>query len=314
LQFLEEALFSAVNQTVPVKVILHDDGCDDLPKLEKILSRFGGAVEYRRATGRHGLFENMNRCIWESPTPWVSVLHDDDRLEPNFVEKILEVAPEVDACALFCGGTTYIDREGHPFFVKSPVLGQRWATITPERLAVENQFAFPGQLIHVPTAKAVGGFPEKSVYTGDWELWFKLTLAGGAVQLGSNLSQYRSHDSTDRGTTAANRTGRKIPCCAAQVKRNLARLTPPSSRQPFQRQEWIRIYGPQYRDILPYAWSMPAWLLRYNRRILMKAPPSTRITKLLRGIAATLGNPGLRFAGLLSLAAWKMGLAQRQRF
>jgi len=314
LEFLEQALTSAVNQTIPVKVHLHDDGCEDIGRLQRILSRFGGRVEYHRNPKTLGLFQNMNQCVWKSPTPWVSVLHDDDLLEKDFVEQILKVAPEVKNCALFCGGTTYIDKKGAPFFVKSPCAGQHWKYVPAEILAVENQFSFPGQLMHVATVLDVGGFPAKSIYTGDWELWFKLTLAGGTVQLGANLSFYRSHSGNDRGTTAASKSGRKVPDCAVQVKRNLARLRQGGHEPRFDRATWVSIYGPLYRDLLMYSWKMPSWLLSYNRRLLLIAKPRGRTSLILHWVSKFFGNPGIRLAGLARITAENLGYRMPQTF
>jgi glycosyltransferase involved in cell wall biosynthesis len=314
LEYLEASLASAVNQTVPVKVNLYDDGCQDQKGLQDILARFGNRVEYHRNPKTLGLFQNMNQCIWKSPTPWVSVLHDDDMLDETFVEQLLAVAPEVEPCALFCGGTTYIDPSGKPFFIKNPSAGQRWHRVSAEDFAIENQFSFPGQLIHVATARRVGGFPEKSLYTGDWELWFKLTLEQGTVQLGSNLSYYRSHLGASRGTTAASKSGRKSACCAAQVKRNLARLHSDGPRPKFDRAKWLLNYGPLYRDLLVYSWTMPSWLLSYNRRLLLKIEPASRMSRRLHWISKIFGNVGIRLAGLARTFGEWLGITMPQTF
>jgi hypothetical protein len=271
-------------------------------------------VEYRRNPKTLGLFQNMNQCIWNSPTPWVSVLHDDDVLEKKFVEQVLAVAPEVDACSLFCGGTTYIDQSGKPFFVKNAHADQRWRRVPAEDHANENQFSFPGQLMHVATARRVGGFPDKSLYTGDWELWFKLTLEQGTVQLGANLSYYRSHLGPNRGTTTASKSGRKTPCCAAQVKRNLARLRNGGHEPSFDRAKWLRNYGPLYRDLLAYSWSMPSWLLSYNRRLLLKTKPSSRMSRILHWVSKIFGNPGIRLASLVRALGERFGIRMPQTF
>jgi len=314
LEYIEQALESAVNQTVPVKVLLYDDGCEDRERLQGILTRFGKRVEYHRNPQNLGLFQNMNQCIWESPTPWISVLHDDDLLEKDFVARVLAVAPEVEACSLFCGGTTYIDPSGKPFFVKNPSLGQRWRHIPAELFATENQFSFPGQLMHAATARSVGGFPRQSQYTGDWELWFKLTLAQGSVQLGANLSYYRSHLGATRGTTTASRSGRKSAFCAVQVKRNLARLRNGGHEPRFDRAKWLSAYGPLYRDLLVYSWEMPGWLLRYNRQLLLLTSPRGRMSRLLYWISKIFGNPGIRLAGLARTLGERFGFKMPQTF
>lgn len=314
LDYLAEALESAVNQTVPVRVRLYDDGCEDREALQRILAVHGSRIDYRRNEGGRGLFENMNRCIWESPTPWVSVLHDDDRLAPDFVERILEVAGEAGDCALFCGGSVYIDPSGRPYHRSGPDKSERWRRLTAVDFAQRTWFPFPGHLMHVETAKSAGGFPTKALYTGDWELWFQLALAGGAVQLSADLGYHRVHLGADRGTTAAARSGRKTALCAMQAKRNVNRLRRRGMNIAFDRRAWLKEYGPMYRDLLVYAWNMPRWLLRYNRRMLLLANPPGRLSRVLSGVSRLFGSTGLRAASIARHAAERCGLKMPQTF
>lgn len=314
LDFLEKALESAVSQTVPVKVRLYDDGCQNEKELRKILARFGDRVEYWRNPTTLGLFRNMNACIENSPTPWVSILHDDDLLAPDFVERILEVAPEVDRCSLFCGATGYLTPEGQEFHVASPDAEGQWHRITAEQFALKNWFPFPGQLMHAASALAAGGFPENSIYTGDWELWFRLSMMDGVVQLKTKLGFHRSHLGADRGTTAAAKSGRKIACCAMQAKRNLARLREAGVPARFDRRAWLANYGPLYRDLLVYTWRMPRWLLSYNRRLMLLAPVSGRFSSLLQVTSRFFGTPALRLAGLMRQFANHAGIRTPQTF
>lgn len=313
LDFLTEALDSAVNQTVPVKVLMYDDGCQDLPRLQAILARYGDRVEYRRNPRSLGLFGNMNAAIAASPTAWMSILHDDDRLGTDFVQRILEAAPQVGRCSLFCGRTTYLTPEGKAFH-QTDAFDGAWRRITPEQYALRNWFPFPGQLFHAPTARAVGGFPTHSIYTGDWELWFRLAIAEGVVQLAATTGFHRVHLGADRGTTAAAKSGRKAACCGMQVKRNVARLRGLGSPVRFDRKAWLREYRPMYRDVLIYAWTMPRWLLRYNRRLLLLANPPGRVTHLLSLLTRVAGSPALRLAGLARLLGTRAGLRMPQTF
>jgi glycosyltransferase involved in cell wall biosynthesis len=314
LDYLESALDSAVNQTVPVRVILYDDGCQDQAGLQRILGRFGNRVEYRRNPTTLGLFQNMNACIWNSPTPWVSVLHDDDALAKDFVERILEIAPEVTDSALFFGGTTYIDEGGKPYHRLEGATEGRWRTVTAEQYALRTWFPFPGQLMNVTEARAAGGFPTKSIYTGDWELWFRLALARGSTQLGANLAFHRVHLGIDRGTTTAAKSGRKAACCAMQVKRNLGRLRERGKTGIFDRREWLRQYRPMYRDLLVYSRKMPGWLLRYNRKLLLLTDQPGRMSRGLQWVSRVFGNPGLRLAGYARFWAERLGFKMPQTF
>jgi len=314
LEYLEEALDSAVNQTVPVKVILYDDGCQDPDGLNRILSHFGDRLVYHKNPRTLGLFQNMNQCIWKSPTPWLSILHDDDALSKDFAERILEAAPAVGECDLFFGGTSYMNSASQVFHRMGLPPGERWRRISATEYAWKNWFSFPGQLMRVEAAQAAGGFPEKSIYTGDWELWFRLAHQRGAVQLGADLARHRAHLGGDRGTTAATKTGRKVACCAMQVKRNLARLRTTGAEPRFDRRQWLRAYGPLYRDLLVYSWKMPGWLLRYNRRLLLISEPAGRISRWLNQVSRWFGNPGIRLAGLARSLGERLGYKPPQTF
>lgn len=313
LDYLQEALDSAVHQTIPVTVRLFDDGSQDADRMRAILARYGGHVEYVRNPRSLGLFGNMNAAIAACSTPWLSILHDDDRLAPDFIERLLEVAPDVEHCSLFCGRTTYLKPDGSAFH-QTEDIGHPWRRISAEQYALRNWFPFPGQLMHAPTARAVGGFPTKSIYTGDWELWFQLALREGVVQLGATTGYHRVHLGADRGTTAAAKSGRKAACCGMQVKRNFARLRAAGSPARFDRLEWLREYRPMYRDLLVYAWTMPRWLLRYNRQLLLMANPPGRVTRLLSAISRLAGSPALRLAGLARLLSTRAGLRMPQTF
>lgn len=314
LDYIEQALESAVNQTVRVRVRLYDDGCQDEERLKEILGLFPGRVEYIRNPVTLGLFRNMNACIERSPTPWLSILHDDDLLSADFVERILETAQEVEQCSLFCGGTVYLTPQGQPFHRSGLPPETRWRRITPEEYALKNWFPFPGQLMHAPSAYALGGFPEKSIYTGDWELWFRLAMLDGVVQLGANLGSHRAHLGADRGTTAAAKSGRKSACCGMQVKRNLARLRQSGRPATYDRRKWLQAYGPLYRDLLVYTWTMPGWLLRYNRRLMLLSSQTGKASRFIQICSRLFGTPALRAAGLIRILAIRFGARAPQTF
>src|SRR5271168_1455616 len=88
------AMRSALEQTVPVKVIVVEDCGPDKGLRDFIVDEFGSRVEYFRNPRNRGLFDNWNACMEYCRTTWFSILHDDDLLLPDFVEKMLKVAAE----------------------------------------------------------------------------------------------------------------------------------------------------------------------------------------------------------------------------
>jgi GT2 family glycosyltransferase len=313
LAYLQEAIESAVNQTQTVRVLLLDSGVEDVAALRRITDKFGTAVEYYRNPVSLPLFETMNRAIELCRTPWLSILHDDDALLPDFVENLTGVAPLAGDCRLFCGGTVFIDQKGDYFFRSGVPKTERLRMLSAEDFAYGNWFSFPGQLMHVETARALGGFPVNSTYTGDWDLWFRMAQAGGAAILGVDLSRYRSHGGTDRGTNSAGRSGRTNACRAMQCKRNLARLRAAGLPGEFDRRLFLQRNCPTYRETLTYAPYMSRWLLDYSRRILLLGKTGSRFEGLLSFCLRFFGNIGLRVAGETAALAERFGMRFRNQ-
>src|SRR2546425_5761935 len=87
--FVLEAIRSALEQTIPVKVIVVEDCGPDPGMQQFIVGEFGGRIEYFRNPRNRGLFDNWNACMEYCRTPWLSILHDDDLLHPWFIETML---------------------------------------------------------------------------------------------------------------------------------------------------------------------------------------------------------------------------------
>src|SRR5947209_4208659 len=89
--FLRQAVASALDQRVPVKVIVVEDCGPDPTSRDLVRREFGARVGYFLNARRRGIFGAANACVELCPTPWLSILHDDDYLAPEFVEAMLEL-------------------------------------------------------------------------------------------------------------------------------------------------------------------------------------------------------------------------------
>ncbi len=220
--YVWEAIQSALDQTVPVKVIVVEDCGPDPTLRDFITRRFGGRIEYFRNAKNRGLFDNWQACMEFCQTPWLSILHDDDTLRPNFVEKILSLSRMAPGRALYFGRHARLDNG----IIQPPAekWDGAWRDVDLVKLAEECYLLFPGQLFHVATAQSIGGFRINSYFTGDWDMWFRLALKFGAAQSAEELSVVRGHDGVDRGSSVVVRKGWKWALDNVQRKRNLARL------------------------------------------------------------------------------------------
>jgi glycosyltransferase involved in cell wall biosynthesis len=259
------AIRSALNQTVPVKVIVVEDCGPDATMRDFILQEFGGRVEYYRNPQNRGLFDNWNACLEYCRTPWLSILHDDDLLQPQFVETMLALAGQTPDCALFFGRSASLE-EGGKTVPPPPVTWKNgWRAMEVTRLADECFVLFPGQLFRVAAAQALGGFRKKSYFTGDWDMWFQLALRFGGAQSATEVSVSRSHYGLDRGTNRVLRHGWKWILDNVQRKRNLALLY--QERKvvvPFERAKFLRQSPIPSRILFRFAHGFTRRVLRYN--------------------------------------------------
>ncbi|QWD21879.1 glycosyltransferase family 2 protein [Polynucleobacter paneuropaeus] len=104
-QFLDEAIASVLSQTVtPKKIIIFDNG-SELEVLSVAQKYFSDGVEWVGSQKNNGFFWNFERAIELCTTKYLMLLHDDDRLLKNFLEKQMELlTSNPDIAALSCNG------------------------------------------------------------------------------------------------------------------------------------------------------------------------------------------------------------------
>jgi len=288
-----EAIRSALEQTVPVKVIVVEDCGPDPGLRDFILAQFGSRITYYRNAKNRGIFDNWHACMEYSRTPWLSILHDDDKLQPQFVETVIEMARRAPDRALYFGRQSILETDGkmHPAPAVDWPAG--WQDIDLTKLMDENFLFFAGQLFHIDAARAVGGFRANSLFTGDWDMWFRLTLEDGGAQSARELAVVRGHDGVDRGTSVVIRKGWKWALDNVQRKRNLAtwrqKGNPPVK---FDRTKLLRKSPMPTRFLVPYAGNVTRRMLAYNWWLFTHStPPHFRYA--LFQLAAKVCGPNL---------------------
>jgi glycosyltransferase involved in cell wall biosynthesis len=300
-EFVRDAIRSALNQTVPVKVIVVEDCGPDAGLRDFILKEFGDRIEYFRNPKNRGLFDNWNACLDYCHTPWLSILHDDDLLHPNFVETILALAQAAPERALYFGRAASLDEAGkiHPL----PPVGwpKNWRDVEVRALADECFLLFPGQLFRVEDAKTAGGFRKASYLTGDWDMWFRLALKFGAAQSAVEVAVNRAHYGADRGSTRVERLGWKWALDNVQRKRNLALLRQEKGIViPFERTKLLKQSPIPSRLLLRYARGFSRRILFYNAWLFTHSRAPHWSYAMLQWFVRIFGPSALRLCFILS--------------
>ena len=286
---------SAVNQTVPVRVMVVEDCCPDPEHGAELKAEFGSRIEYVRNPIRRGLFGNWNACMERCRTEWVSILHDDDFLAPNFVEAILKLAREAPGLDLYFGQTVIVNERGEPVPTNPfrPVTGP-WMKVGLPDVLYGSLFSFPGQLFRVSSARGVGGFRASSHFCGEWEMWAKLIARGGAAQSREFLGFFREHGEWERGTNRVLRSGKAKPAAVVQHKRVLA-LFPPERRMAFDRRQYQQHSPMSVNFLLRFGRDFSPRFLRYHVGLLLLSRAPHWRYALFQRLARLGGSCFVRF-------------------
>jgi glycosyltransferase involved in cell wall biosynthesis len=274
-QYISQAVHSALNQTVPARVMVVED-CGPDPELESVVRKeFGSRIKYIRNPKRRGLFGNWNACLELCETEWITILHDDDYLAPNYIQAMEELAAKAPGRFLYLGRTILVGENGAVCSEEQQddrVVTSDWVQRDLRDILV-GPFLFPGHLFHVPTALRLGGFRAASYMAGDWEMWAKLMALSGAAQSSQVAAYCRIHMGWDRGSNRAVREGRLLPSNFICRKR-IIRLFPPDQRMRFDRRALQKLSPVSVRSLLRFGSEMSPRMFRYHVGLLVlsKAP------------------------------------------
>jgi len=278
-EYLPAAVRSSVAQrgTNSQKVMVVED-CGPNPSLrESVLSEFGDRITYHRNSQRRGLFDNWNACVEACITDWLCILHDDDFLEPTFIESMMELRAAAPGRGLYYGNCQIVNRDGNRLEKKDQPSTFEWHELDLEAWTRYDPVCFPGQLFNVAAARTLGGFRPKSQYCADWEMWFKLALQYGAVATNRIVANYREHHSVGRGTTGVDLSGRKYALVNAHRKKHTSWLRKQRPGVSFDREALQREAPLPIRFILEHGYGFSPRMLRYNARLLaLSAAPHLR--------------------------------------
>lgn len=90
--FLKQCLESAIHQdtTIPYEIIVVDDDPIRNNEVQTLMNDYSNVpnLSYYKKTKNEGLMDNMNRSIMLARTDWVLLIHDDDWLCEDYIQKL----------------------------------------------------------------------------------------------------------------------------------------------------------------------------------------------------------------------------------
>lgn len=205
--YLGEAIRSVLAQTASDWLLLVVDDCGPEPADDVVAGYDDPRISYVRNAQNLGLAGNWNECVRLATTPWVTILHGDDRLLPEYAERVLAAAEREPGVTALFTDTVNIDGDGAP----TRTLADVAKGLLPRRkgdhaLAGDDDLAglLAGNYIVCPTMclrrELVGPAPfDASLkFVPDWEFTTRVLMGGGRLfAVRTPLLEYRRHGGSE---------------------------------------------------------------------------------------------------------------------
>lgn len=244
-----DAIASVMAQTVPVRIVVVDDGTTDREALAAIAKASAVPTVQLIRQRNAGAAAARNRGLAEADGAFAAFLDADDRWTPDCLgERMARLTADPDLVASFGG------------YVASGPGGDRPSTfgaLTPPQIRPDDigkPRAFPGglpmYLFRTDALRAIGPLDESLRMMEDFDLLLRLLHRGGRIA-GSNAPTYLRRVRSGSTSRAAPR---------AMLSHSLEFLAKARRERYFSRPELLRRYGFAYA--------------RYARRVLSTKGPA----------------------------------------
>lgn len=227
---LLKAIGSVRAQTLDAWQLIVCDDAGPEPEAQAAVDALGDPrIRYLRNPENLGLAGNWNRCLALAGTELVVLLHADDEIEPDYVEKMLAFADQdPSASAYFCLATV-IDRAGDeifsfPDFYKNyliPKPSKGVISLVGERglgALMKGNFVFCPSILYRRSRCPDSPFRTDLRCVPDWEFTTSLLLRNEKLLgLPQALYRYRRH-----GTSVTDETRRNLRMFEEELRLRLS--------------------------------------------------------------------------------------------
>lgn len=206
-EHLGEAIRSVLAQTASDWSLLVVDDCGPEPARDVVAGFDDPRISYVRNERNLGLAGNWNECVRLATTTWVTILHGDDRLLPEYAARVLAAAERQPGVTALFTDSVNIDGSGAP----TRTLADVAKGLLPRRkgdheLSGDDDLAglLAGNYIVCPTMclrrDLVGDAPfDASLkFVPDWEFTTRVLMEGGRLfAVRTPLLEYRRHGGSE---------------------------------------------------------------------------------------------------------------------
>lgn len=191
--FLDECVASAIDQTIPVSVVVVDDGSMNSETLRSLDAWERRGIRVLRHETNRGVSTALNTGIEAQSTEFIAPVGSDDRLRPSYCARVRDALADDPSVGIV---SVNLQQFGARELISRPA-----SEVRAEDLLFANL---------IPGASAfrrsdwlnLGGFTATASFGEDWDFWLRVLRSGRrAIGLNETLYEYRQHPAQSIVTT-----------------------------------------------------------------------------------------------------------------
>ncbi|KLT64021.1 glycosyltransferase family 2 protein [Pedobacter sp. BMA] len=188
-EYFEDAIYSAINQTVSANILVVDNNSSHARFKDFVDSLKNPQVSYIRNSENVGMVENWNVCIDKTETEWVTILHSDDMLSPVYIANMLAYIEKFPYLISVASDTHFGTAVRPDFNDPKKNIVFPFNRIKPNHFLLGNPIPFPGVLFN---KRKINTKFKKDMYPiADYSFWYELSLISPLHFVNKKLAFYR---------------------------------------------------------------------------------------------------------------------------
>ena len=197
MRHLEESVASVLGQTLQNFDFIICDDCSTDESYAYLAALNDPRIRLSRNESNLGLFKTLNNLIRQADTPYVHLWAQDDVMSGNCLEESLAFHTSHPDLPLSFSSLSLIDDNG--IIVSQVPLWEEVEYVTDEHHAITSIMSgcMPGNISTVTVTKEdvvrVGFFDETMKFSGDFDMWCKMSRGKGIGHIGKRLIKLRAH-------------------------------------------------------------------------------------------------------------------------
>lgn len=192
--YLPESLASALRQTYSNLEIIVSDNCSS-DQTEAFVKGFkDGRIQFNRYKSPVLPHENADNCLRRARGDYFLLLHDDDLIDPDFVEVCVQAIGGDEVNFVHTGART-IGADGRVLKERKNEHGNSTSLEYLDAILTGNAVTyFCNTLYNTKALRSIGGFRSGAHMYQDVIATIKLTCLGRRADIGEPKASYRIHD------------------------------------------------------------------------------------------------------------------------